>query len=78
MVSAYYSLISQNTRVGELSDGLCDASDVDGAIAEVIPFMVGGFEAPAPLGKNGAGNGRRRLPPRVAAKPGTANLKAKV
>jgi AcrR family transcriptional regulator len=47
MVGAYYSLISQSARVDELSDGLCDSTDIDAAVAEVIPFVVGGFDAPA-------------------------------
>jgi AcrR family transcriptional regulator len=80
MVSAYYSLISQNTRVDELSDGACDTNDIDGAIAEIIPFMVGGFDAPAPRanGKNGAGNGRKRPLPRTAPKLASFNPKPKV
>lgn len=60
MVGAYYSLISQSARVAELSDGLCDPGDIDAAIAEVIPFVAAGFEAPAAFdGANTkAGNGR--------------------
>jgi AcrR family transcriptional regulator len=79
MVSAYYSLVSQNTRVGELSDGLCDTSDIGGAIAEIIPFIVGGFDAPATFGngKNGAGNGRKRPVPRTT-KLASFNPKPKV
>ena len=82
MVSAYYSLISQNTRVDELSDGLCDTSDIDGAIAEVIPFVVGGFGAPATLGNGKSGgangtNGRSRAAPRAAPKLAPFNPKLK-
>lgn len=70
MVSAYYSLISQSTRVDELSDGLCDSSDLDAAVAEVLPFVVGGFDAPPGLGgsaKNGKSNGRKRSSPKLAS-----------
>lgn len=83
MVSAYYSLISRNTRVDDLSDGACDTNDIEGAIAEVIPFVVGGFEAPALAGNgtsktanegNGIGNGRKR----PAAKPASFNSRTKV
>jgi AcrR family transcriptional regulator len=49
MVSAYYSLVSQNIRVEELSGGLCDTSNIDDAAAELLPFVVGGFDAPAGL-----------------------------
>lgn len=81
MVGAFYSLVSQSARVDELSDGLCEATDVDAAIAEVIPFVVGGFESPAAAtgrAKNGKSNGKRR-PAATGATPKLAslNLKAK-
>lgn len=45
MVGAFYSLISHVARVEELSDGLCDSSDIDQVLNELIPFLVGGFLA---------------------------------
>ena len=46
MVGAYLFLISQSGRVEDLSDGACDPSDVDSAIAQAIPFIAAGFMAP--------------------------------
>lgn len=48
MVGGFYSLISKSARVDDLSDGKCDSSDVDTALAETIPFFVRAFEAPMP------------------------------
>jgi len=57
MVGAFYSLVSQSSRVDELSGGLCASDDIDAAISEVIPFLVGGFHAPGTSDKQLA-NGR--------------------
>ena len=48
MVGGFYSLISRSARVEDLSDGACDSSDVDTALAEALPFFVRAFEAPPP------------------------------
>jgi AcrR family transcriptional regulator len=82
MVSAYYSLVSQNIRVDELSDGRCDPTDIDAASVELLPFVVGGFDAPLGLDrddgtKNGKGNGKKR-PARSAPKPASFNLGSRV
>jgi AcrR family transcriptional regulator len=62
MVGAFYSLISKSARVDELSNGLCDPNDVDAALAEAIPFIVGGFHAPASHGPNRREKSPRRTP----------------
>ena len=79
MVGAYYSLISQAARVDELSSGLCDSSDIDAAIGEVIPFVVGGFIAPAALpGVNTkSGNGKRRHTSRAVSRIDPPRLETK-
>ena len=46
MVGAYQFLVSQSGRVADLSNGACDPSDVDSAIAQAIPFIACGFMAP--------------------------------
>lgn len=78
MVGAYYSLISQAARVDELSNGLCDSSDIDAAIGEVIPFVVGGFVAPAVLPDDTRkGNSRRRYTSRTASRTEPAEPETK-
>ena len=61
MVGAFYSLISKSARVDQLSNGLCDPNDVDAALAEAIPFIVGGFHASTSPASN-----KREKPPRRA------------
>jgi AcrR family transcriptional regulator len=63
MVGAFYSLISKSARVDELSNGLCDPDDLDKALAEALPFIVGGFHAPPP---SEPGRKARRIKPGVA------------
>lgn len=66
MVGGFYSLISRSARVDELSDGLCDSSDVDAAFAEAMPFIVSGFEAPPPAAvEPQAASAPPRSPPRT-------------
>ena len=48
MISGFYALISNSTRVAELYDGLCDSDDVDVAFAQAVPFFISGFAAPLP------------------------------
>jgi AcrR family transcriptional regulator len=81
MVGAYYSLISQAARVDELSNGLCDSSDIDAAIGEVIPFVVGGFVAPAALPgantKSGNGKLKKRNTSRTVSRIDPPRLETK-
>ena len=48
MVGAFYALISNSSRVSELSGGLADSDDVEALFTEVIPFIAGGFSAGPP------------------------------
>lgn len=41
----YYTMINPN-RIDHLSNGLCDAGDVDAVMAQMVPFLSAGFRAP--------------------------------
>jgi AcrR family transcriptional regulator len=53
MIGAFYALVSQPSRVIELSDGHVDPDDIDTAFAEAIQFISGGFAATS----SGSGDG---------------------
>jgi AcrR family transcriptional regulator len=42
----YYTMINPN-RIDHLSNGLCDAGDVDAVMAQMVPFLAAGFRAPS-------------------------------
>jgi AcrR family transcriptional regulator len=60
MVGAFYGLVSQSARAGELSGGLADSDDIDAAYREVVPFIVGGFSLPESKLAHARGNPSRR------------------
>lgn len=49
MGGAYIYLLAQTGRLQAISGGLCDTLDVDVALAQLVPFLVAGFKAPAPV-----------------------------
>jgi AcrR family transcriptional regulator len=42
----YYSTIDPS-RIAHLSDGLCDAGDVEAVLTQMVPFIAAGFRAPS-------------------------------
>jgi len=69
MVGAFYGLISQSARVNELSGGIADSEDIDSAYDEVVPFVVGGFDAEVLGAADPAGRrGRRKALPSAKSK----------
>ena len=42
----YYTMINPN-RIDHLSNGLCDAGDVNAVMAQMVPFVAAGFRAPS-------------------------------
>jgi AcrR family transcriptional regulator len=42
----YYSMINPG-RIAHLSDGLCDPSDVEAVLTQMVPFIAAGFRAPS-------------------------------
>ena len=53
----YYSMINPS-RIAHLSDGLCDASDVEAVLTQMVPFIAAGFRAPS-LDRGSRGRPRR-------------------
>src|SRR5581483_328509 len=53
----YYSMINPS-RIAHLSDGLCDAGDVETVLSQMVPFIAAGFRAPS-LARSGRGRARR-------------------
>jgi AcrR family transcriptional regulator len=43
----YYTMINPS-RIAHLSDGLCDAGDVEAVLTQMVPFIAAGFRAPGP------------------------------
>jgi AcrR family transcriptional regulator len=48
----YYTMINPG-RIEHLSNGFCDASDVDAVMTQMVPFLAAGFRAPALGSKTG-------------------------
>ncbi|HYC14904.1 MAG TPA: hypothetical protein VEC75_11680, partial [Stellaceae bacterium] len=44
--SLYYTMINPG-RIEHLSEGLCDAGDVDAVMTQMVPFLAAGFRAPS-------------------------------
>ena len=42
----YYSMINPS-RIAHLSDGVCDAGDVEALLTQMVPFIAAGFRAPS-------------------------------
>ena len=42
----YYTMVNP-TRIEHLSKGLCDATDVDTVLAQMVPYVAAGFRAPS-------------------------------
>jgi AcrR family transcriptional regulator len=53
----YYSTINPS-RIAHLSEGTCDASDVEAVLAQMVPFIAAGFRAPS-LERASRGRARR-------------------
>ncbi|HEY4372849.1 MAG TPA: TetR/AcrR family transcriptional regulator [Burkholderiales bacterium] len=53
MVGSYLVVSSQGGRLEDYSGGTCTSSDVESALAQLVPFVVAGFMAPAPGRKPG-------------------------
>ncbi|MDB5807171.1 MAG: TetR/AcrR family transcriptional regulator [Betaproteobacteria bacterium] len=53
MVGSYLVVSSQGGRLEDYSGGSCASSDVESALAQIVPFAVAGFMAPAPARKGG-------------------------
>jgi AcrR family transcriptional regulator len=47
LLGALYFTMVNPSRIAHLSRGLCDASDVDAAVREMVPFVAAGFRAPS-------------------------------
>lgn len=52
----YYTMINPG-RIEHLSNGICDASDVDAVMTQMVPFLAAGFRAPT-LGSKTAGRSK--------------------
>lgn len=48
----YYTMINPG-RIEHLSNGICDASDVDAVMTQMVPFLAAGFRAPTLGSKTG-------------------------
>lgn len=46
MIGAYLYVLSDPTRLEQLSDGSCDASDHDEMLRQFLSFFTGGFKSP--------------------------------
>ena len=55
MIGAFLYTAFENHRISVLSNGLCDPRDADDALAQLIPFVVGGLQQSARQGQNQAG-----------------------
>ena len=53
----YYSMINPG-RIAHLSEGLCDAGEVEAVLTQMVPFIAAGFRAPS-LDRSGRGRARR-------------------
>ncbi len=49
LLGALYYTMATPGRIEHLSDGLCDATDIDTVIMQMVPFLAAGFRAPAIL-----------------------------
>ncbi|HTZ78478.1 MAG TPA: TetR/AcrR family transcriptional regulator [Stellaceae bacterium] len=58
----YYTMVNP-ARIEHLSSGLCDATDVDAVLAQMVPYAAAGFRAPGL-----ANSGPRRTAHRKAAR----------
>jgi AcrR family transcriptional regulator len=47
MIGAFLYTAFENHRISTLSNGLCDPRDADDAIAQFVPFLVGGLQQPS-------------------------------
>jgi len=52
MVGSYLVVSSQGGRLEDYSGGTCASQDVESALAQLVPFVVAGFMAPAPGRRN--------------------------
>jgi hypothetical protein len=46
LLGALYFTMINPARIGHLSQGLCDATDVEAVMEEMVPFVAAGFLAP--------------------------------
>jgi hypothetical protein len=46
MIGAYLYIVSDESRLEQLSGGLCDARDQREAIRQISTFLTGGFTTP--------------------------------
>jgi AcrR family transcriptional regulator len=51
LLGALYFTMTNPTRIAHLSRGLCDATDVNAVMREMVPFVAAGFRAPSTVGK---------------------------
>jgi AcrR family transcriptional regulator len=47
LLGALYFTMTNPSRIGHLSEGLCDAADVKGVMREMVRFVAAGFRAPS-------------------------------
>lgn len=48
MVGCYLVVVSQSGRIEDISGGACSSQDIDGAVAQIVSFLVAGFSAGDP------------------------------
>ncbi|HUK09150.1 MAG TPA: TetR/AcrR family transcriptional regulator [Stellaceae bacterium] len=47
LLGTLYFTMTNPSRIGHLSEGLCDAGDVGAVMREMVPFVAAGFRAPS-------------------------------
>ena len=53
MIGVMCHTLSDTHRLPHLSDGLCDPTDVDAMMDQLVPFLCAGFRAPVRSGQPG-------------------------
>jgi len=48
MIGTMSHTLADTHRLLLISDGLCDPTDIDGVIGQMVPFLAAGFRAPLP------------------------------
>jgi len=51
LLGALYFNMVNPARIAHLSQGLCDATNVEAVLREMVPFVAAGFRAPSAAGK---------------------------
>lgn len=68
MIGAYLYIVSDARRLEQLSDGLCDVTDQEEAIRQLLAFLTGGFKYPLTIKERASAPiGKRNASPRAAS-----------